>query len=157
MPVYRQKHAHSQQQAYEQSPPKHKKLGQQSTHYESDPSLARAGSGALPSGLSKTGIADKVEQAKQKIKAQGSANMGPSSRLAAAVAGPIKAKKRKVQALLTSHCISPLTCWSASDANVHACITEMCTADSLICCIAYHRSGIANAAWCNEPVSGKTV
>ena len=47
-------------------------------------------------GPPRNSLADKVEQARQKVKAQGSANLGPSSRLAAAVAGPIKAKKRKV-------------------------------------------------------------
>lgn len=61
------------------------------------------GSGALPSGSARSAVADKVELAKQKIKAQGSANMGPSSRLAAAVAGPIKAKKQKVKLLCKHH------------------------------------------------------
>lgn len=50
----------------------------------------------MTGGPVRNGIADKVEQAKQKLKAHGNGNLGPSSRLAAAVAGPIKAKKRKV-------------------------------------------------------------
>jgi len=69
----------------------------------------------LPSGLARSTVADKVELAKQKIKAQGSANMGPSSRLAAAVAGPIKAKKRKVKLLCTHH------------DTMHACMKSTCT------------------------------
>lgn len=56
------------------------------------------GSGEAAAGpVARHSFADKVEQAKQKVKAQGSYNLGPSSRLAAAVAGPIKAKKRKVK------------------------------------------------------------
>ena len=58
------------------------------------------GSGGAAAGSAlRHSLADKVEQAKQKVKAQGSCNLGPSSRLAAAVAGPIKAKKRKVRVL----------------------------------------------------------
>lgn len=68
----------------------------------------------MPSGSARSAVADKVELAKQKIKAQGSANMGPSSRLAAAVAGPIKAKKRKVKLLYKHH------------DTMHACMQSMC-------------------------------
>ena len=65
----------------------------------------------MTGGPVRNGIADKVEQAKQKLKAQGSGNLGPSSRLAAAVAGPIKAKKRKVYngpycSCCVCHCIT---------------------------------------------------
>ncbi|DBB17059.1 hypothetical protein WJX82_011497 [Trebouxia sp. C0006] len=94
-PRKKHKSSHNQPHAYEQSSPKHRKLGYQSDQFDAEQPFARAGSGALPSGSARGTVADKVELAKQKIKAQGSANMGPSSRLAAAVAGPIKAKKRK--------------------------------------------------------------
>lgn len=94
-PRKKHKTSHNQLHAYEQSSPKHRKLGHQPDQFDAEQPFARAGSGALPSGSARNAVADKVELAKQKIKAQGSANMGPSSRLAAAVAGPIKAKKRK--------------------------------------------------------------
>ena len=99
IPGCRHKSSHNQPHAYEQSSPKHRKLGYQSDQFDAEQPFARAGSGALPSGSARGTVADKVELAKQKIKAQGSANMGPSSRLAAAVAGPITAKKRKVKLL----------------------------------------------------------
>lgn len=94
-PRKKSKHAHSQPQPYEQSSPKHRKPVHESNHFESAHPLPRAGSGAMTGGPVRNGIADKVEQAKQKLKAHGNGNLGPSSRLAAAVAGPIKAKKRK--------------------------------------------------------------
>ena len=71
------------------------------------------GSGATAAGpIPRHSLADKVEQAKQKVKAQGSSHLGPSSRLAAAVAGPIKAKKRKVRVL---HITSSSLCTYCSD------------------------------------------
>lgn len=111
----RSKHAHGQPQPYEQSSPKHRKPVHESNHSESAHPLPRAGSGAMTGGPVRNGIADKVEQAKQKLKAQGSGNLGPSSRLAAAVAGPIKAKKRKVYngpycSCCVFHCIPLLIC-----------------------------------------------
>jgi hypothetical protein len=115
MPVCRHKSSHNQPHVYEQSSPKHRKLGHQTDQFDAEQPFARAGSGALPSGLARSTVADKVELAKQKIKAQGSANMGPSSRLAAAVAGPIKAKKRKVKLLCTHH------------DTMHACMKSTCT------------------------------
>ena len=109
----RQKSSHNQPHAYEHSSPKHRKLGHQTDQFDAEQPFARAASGALPSGSARSTVADKVELAKQKIKAQGSANMGPSSRLAAAVAGPIKAKKRKVMFLCKHH--------DTMHACMHAC------------------------------------
>ena len=92
---YRQKYASSQ--AYEQSFP-HSKRPQQTSYFESERPGSMQSSGEAAAGPVPThSLADKVEQAKQKVKAQASSNLAPSSRLAAAVAGPIKAKKRKVR------------------------------------------------------------
>ena len=95
--VCRQKYASSQPLQYEHSSPNLKKPQHQPSYNEPE-ALARVGSAASADPV-RNGIADKVEQAKQKVKAQGSSNLGPSSRLAAAVAGPIKAKKQKVMIL----------------------------------------------------------
>lgn len=70
------------------------------------PGSGEAAAGPLP----RHSLADKVEQAKQKVKAQGSSNLGPSSRLAAAVAGPIKARKRKVGGMVHVASFSPYHC-----------------------------------------------
>ena len=101
----RQNYASSQPLQYEQSSPKVKKPQHQPSYYEPE-ALARVGS-AASAGPVRSGIADKVEQAKQKVKAQGSSNLGPSSRLAATVAGPIKAKKQKVM-ILHAYCFAVL-------------------------------------------------
>ena len=70
------------------------------------PGSGEAAAGPVP----RHSLADKVEQAKQKVKAQGSSNLGPSSRLAAAVAGPIKAKKRKVGGIVHAASLSLHNC-----------------------------------------------
>ena len=87
-------------QQYEQSFPQRKRPHNHTSYFESDQPASMLGSVAAAAGpIPRHSVADKVEQAKQKVKAQGSANLGPSSRLAAAVAGPIKAKKRKVRVM----------------------------------------------------------
>ena len=81
------------------------------------PGSGEAAAGPVP----RHSFADKVEQAKQKVKAQGSSNLGPSSRLAAAVAGPVKAKKRKVTMLLHE---SVSLCNCCSDVDVESRMTK---------------------------------
>ena len=80
---------------YEQSSAQPKRPYNHTSYFASEQPSSTADPGE-PAGYPRNSLADKVEQAKQKVKAQGSSNLGPSSRLAAAVAAPIKAKKRKV-------------------------------------------------------------
>ncbi|KAL3134030.1 hypothetical protein ABBQ32_008464 [Trebouxia sp. C0010 RCD-2024] len=93
-PRKRQKYASSQPLPYEQSSAQLKRAHNHTSYFEPEQPSSTAGPGE-PAGHPRNSLTDKVQQAKQKVKAQGSSNLGPSSRLAAAVAGPVKAKKRK--------------------------------------------------------------